>query len=113
MNMLDVTNLALDRIYDAFSSRTRTPDQHYREDTSRRLDGMSDIEERRTIQHWLCNRPNSDDIVYDMLIELDAGKILHNFAAGDDLENGRLIARRLRELRDAVNNDDEYWREHE
>ena len=113
MDILDVTNFALDRIYDACSPRTRTPDEHYREDTSRRLDGMSDIEERRTIQHWLCTRPNSDDIIVDILADLDFEKILANFAAGDDAENGRLIARRLRELRDTVNNDDEYWREHE
>lgn len=113
MNILDVTSAALDRIYDAFSPRTRTPHQHYREDTSRRLDGMSDIEERRTIQHWLSTRPNSDDIIADMLVDLDFGKILANFAAGDDAENGRLIARRIRDLRDAVNSDDKYWQENE
>lgn len=113
MDMLDVTSAALDRIYDAFSPRTRTPSQHYECDESPRMDRMSDIEERRTIQHWLCTRPNSDDIIADILADLDFGKILANFAAGDDAENGRLIARRLRELRDTVNNDDEYWREHE
>ena len=113
MNILDVTSTTLERIYDACSPRTRTPDEHYREDASRRLDRMSDIEERRTIQHWLCTRPDSDDIIVDILADLDFGKILANFAAGDDAENGWLIARQLRELRDTVNSDDKYWQENE
>ena len=113
MNILDVTNFALERIYDACSPRARTPHQHYECDESPRMDRMSDIEERRTIQHWLCTRPTSEDIIVDILADLDFERILANFAAGDDAENGRLIARRIRELRDTVNNDDEYWRAHE
>lgn len=111
MNILDATDFELERICDACSPRARTPHQHYECDESPRMDHMSDIEERRTIQHWLCTRPNSDDIIVDILADLDFGKVLENFAAGDDAENGRLIARRLRELRDTVNTDDEYWRE--
>ena len=109
MDMLDVTAMALDRIL-GNPARTGTPEQHYRTGGAKRLDGMSDIEQRRCIQHWLSCQPHSDDIVSsDILSQIDPGLVLRNFAAGDDAENGRLIAAQFLQLRRAIQDDDRYW----
>lgn len=110
MDMLDVTNLALDRIL-GNAARTGTPDQHYHTSRAKRLEGMDDIEQRRCIVHWLSCRPNSDDIVStDILGQLDIGSLLRRFAAGDDHANGDAIRDELMKLRRSIQEDDNYWR---
>lgn len=110
MDMLDVTNMALDRIF-GNTARTGTPEQHYATEGARRMAGMDDIEQRRCIVHWLNCRPNSDDIVStDILGQLDIGRLLQRFAEGDDHANGDAIRDELMKLRRVIEEDHHYWR---
>jgi hypothetical protein len=66
-------------------------------------------QKRRLVGHWLSTKDRGNDWALDQLMELNVNKILANFEAGDDAENGRLVANALLALCDQIERDDEYW----
>jgi hypothetical protein len=69
------------------------------------------VEQRRLVDHWLSKKHDPDGWVTDQLMDIDVNKILLNFLAGDDAENGRLIAQALLALGDRIERDEQYWSE--
>lgn len=104
---------AIDRICSPKDNPARVapPERHYATVGQRRMEGMDDLEQRRCIVHWLSFRPNSDDIVStDILGQLNIGRLLQSFAAGDDHANGDAIKDELMKLRKVIQEDHHYWR---
>lgn len=75
----------------------------------RSMADYSPIEQRRIVDHWLSKKDNCDDWVIDQIVEMNAQTLLLNFRAGDDAENGRLIAKALLALGDRIDEDRDYW----
>lgn len=68
-------------------------------------------QKRRLVGHWLSTKDRGNDWALDQLMELNVNKILANFEAGDDAENGRLVANALLALCDQIERDEDYWQE--
>ena len=69
------------------------------------------VQQRRLVDHWLSTKHDPKEWVTDQLVDIDANKIMLNFLAGDDAENGRLIAQALLALGDRIEKDEAYWSE--
>jgi hypothetical protein len=111
-SMYDAFDFALDRITRAMDNpaRVATPDHvEVSPRTRREFAEFSPAEQRRLVDHWLSTKNDPKGWVTDQLVDIDANKVLLNFLAGDDAENGRLIAQALLALGDRIDRDHQYW----
>lgn len=76
---------------------------------AKRFAEYSPAEQRRLVDHWLSTKDDSMGYVLDKVTEIDVNRLLMNFLAGDDAENGRLISQALLSYGDAIDNDQRYW----
>jgi hypothetical protein len=65
---------------------------------------------RELIELWLDTQADSNAWLQDQLAELDVRKILINFLAHDDSENGRLVANVILALGDQIERDAGFWK---
>lgn len=107
--LMRAVNEAFKGLFERDNPARVAPPEHVEYERSD-LAWKTDGEIRRTLDHWLSTKPNSDDILSDLFQDTDLfAKLLLNFRAGDDAENGRLIRNRFMTLCDACEDDARYW----